>query len=218
MNKEDLRNKMGGIEFDVGCECDNLAIILCTYFSYHLARPEDDEDGDSGWGEWVENKTNKVLDQLADKVQRMNSIDQEMTQWAENKAIKAATSAAMPQAPEQKQEPLPEFEDCHAWAEAIHAYDGGAKYREQEYIARNIGRKALEILGPDDTENKMRAAVEWQPGNTAPKDCLPFLAWHGGKLREARYSVDSARFYNWEIGEIKPKYWMRPQPPKDKTR
>lgn len=35
--------------------CDNLAVMLCSYFSRHLDRPEEDEETDDNhhWGAWV---------------------------------------------------------------------------------------------------------------------------------------------------------------------
>lgn len=36
----------------------NVAIALASYFSDHLDRPEDDEEGEDGWGVWVIEQTN----------------------------------------------------------------------------------------------------------------------------------------------------------------
>jgi hypothetical protein len=45
---------------------DTLGVVLCTYFSRHLDRPDDDLETDFGWGEWVIRKTEEALDLLAD--------------------------------------------------------------------------------------------------------------------------------------------------------
>ena len=45
-------------------DTDNLVIALCNYFSDHPDRPEGDEDGESGWGQWVEEQVERVLDRL----------------------------------------------------------------------------------------------------------------------------------------------------------
>ena len=62
---EDLKTKIGFISMGEGMWADNLGIALCTYFSDHPERPEDDpEDTDSGWGEWVERKMEETLDKI----------------------------------------------------------------------------------------------------------------------------------------------------------
>jgi hypothetical protein len=45
----------------------NVAIALAAYFSDHLDRPEDDEEGEDGWGIWVIEQTNITLDAIAAK-------------------------------------------------------------------------------------------------------------------------------------------------------
>ena len=64
---EKLRNRIGGLHIVGG---DNLSIALCTYFSSHLDRPENDEDTEHGWGEWVEQQCNKTLDDIADTLRQ----------------------------------------------------------------------------------------------------------------------------------------------------
>lgn len=48
---------------------DNLSIVLCTYFSHHMDRPEGDEatenDDNYHWGDWVCRKTDEALDIIA---------------------------------------------------------------------------------------------------------------------------------------------------------
>ena len=45
---------------------DNLSIALATYFSDHLDRPENDEETETGWGQWVESRTDDILERLAE--------------------------------------------------------------------------------------------------------------------------------------------------------
>ena len=61
------RNRVGCINVE-DCEGagDNLAIVLATYFSDHRERPADDKnDPETGWGEWVIEKTNRALYRIA---------------------------------------------------------------------------------------------------------------------------------------------------------
>ena len=46
---------------------DNIAIVLCTYFSDHPDRPENDVDDEDDclWGEWVQDQYERVLNDLA---------------------------------------------------------------------------------------------------------------------------------------------------------
>jgi hypothetical protein len=63
---EELRHKIAAIPM-VGTNPmdDNLAIALCTYFSDHPDRPENDEDtGETGWGDWVEQQYKATLDRI----------------------------------------------------------------------------------------------------------------------------------------------------------
>jgi hypothetical protein len=55
-------NRLGGIPVEDCPRSDNLAIVLATYFSEHMDRPENDpENTDLGWGEWVLKKTDEAL-------------------------------------------------------------------------------------------------------------------------------------------------------------
>ena len=61
-----LRNRAGNIpalkEEPGG---DNLGIALCTYFNSHPDQPEDDPiDDQVGWGDWVIEKTNDLIDRV----------------------------------------------------------------------------------------------------------------------------------------------------------
>ena len=66
-----LRNHIGDISVEPGGTLfnpsDNLTIVLATYFSKHMDRPENDpDDPDLGWGgKWVRGKTEAALDIIA---------------------------------------------------------------------------------------------------------------------------------------------------------
>lgn len=64
-----IRRRLGGHSVEDDGHADNLAIVLCTYFSDHLQRPEEDretEEADNGhWGEWVTERHNLALDRIA---------------------------------------------------------------------------------------------------------------------------------------------------------
>ena len=59
------RNRVADITLEDGWNRDNLTVILATYFSDHMERPENDKnDPDLGWGPWVMQKTNEALDRI----------------------------------------------------------------------------------------------------------------------------------------------------------
>ncbi len=63
-----LREALAGAEVDT----DNLSIVLCTYFSRHANRPEDDEENEDNhyWGDWVIQKCDEALDKIADAAEK----------------------------------------------------------------------------------------------------------------------------------------------------
>jgi hypothetical protein len=66
-----LRNRIGrlpaldGGHIDDYNFDDNLTIALATYYENHPKRPSNDEiDSEVGWGKWVIEKTNNVLERV----------------------------------------------------------------------------------------------------------------------------------------------------------
>ena len=56
------RDLIGMIEVEDDPTSDNLAVVLCTYFEQHMARPDDDEvDGDLGWSPWTRDEADEAL-------------------------------------------------------------------------------------------------------------------------------------------------------------
>ena len=53
--------EVGGIYVEDEPLADNLAIVLCTYFTDHQNPPDDDPETERGWGEWVERKCDEAL-------------------------------------------------------------------------------------------------------------------------------------------------------------
>lgn len=62
---EEMRSKIGGVSVEDAVGADNLAVVLCIYFTDHMGRPDDDPETEYGWGEWVEQKSNEALDLIA---------------------------------------------------------------------------------------------------------------------------------------------------------
>ncbi len=64
------RNFLGGVYIENSSSADNLAIALCSYFSKHTDRPDDDPEHDDNfhWGDWVIEKTNAALDLIASEL------------------------------------------------------------------------------------------------------------------------------------------------------
>jgi len=44
---------------------DNLAILLCGYYTDHPDHPDDSPETENGWSEWAERKANKTIDLLS---------------------------------------------------------------------------------------------------------------------------------------------------------
>ena len=66
------RNDIAAVTAGSNAGWDNVATALAAYFSDHLDRPEDDEEGEDGWGIWVIEQTNITLDAIAAKC---NEVD-----------------------------------------------------------------------------------------------------------------------------------------------
>ena len=57
------RNEIANLPVEAGAWKDNLAIALCSYFSDHEERPNDDmDDTETGWSPWTVRKTEQALD------------------------------------------------------------------------------------------------------------------------------------------------------------
>lgn len=77
MPEHKMRNLIGGVEiegqrpatFAEGCQFDNLAIMLCTYFDGHPDCPEEQEDDETGWKPWVIDRCNEMLDAIAAEIE-----------------------------------------------------------------------------------------------------------------------------------------------------
>jgi hypothetical protein len=52
------RNDIAAVTAGSNSGWDNVATALAAYFSAHLDRPDDDEEGEDGWGVWVIEQTN----------------------------------------------------------------------------------------------------------------------------------------------------------------
>ena len=70
IDKEDLVHLLSSLDIEKDeVISDNLTIVLATYFSEHMERPEDDpEDTDFGWGRWVMERTEATIDYMADQI------------------------------------------------------------------------------------------------------------------------------------------------------
>ena len=48
--------------------CDNLSIVLVSYFEGHMDRPDNDPNTEHGWGEWASEKCDVAIRLLAEAV------------------------------------------------------------------------------------------------------------------------------------------------------
>jgi len=66
------RDILGSVHVEENVCGDNLSIVLCTYFSDHMDRPEGDvateNDDNCYWGDWVYWKTDEALNIIADAI------------------------------------------------------------------------------------------------------------------------------------------------------
>jgi len=123
-SRDELRNKIGCI--DAGG--DNVAIALASYFEGHMGRPENDRDDDLGWGPWVVEQTNAVLDRighlLAHTPQEQKPMVPSVEELAKFCLINYGTEPG-------NWTDARAFEDCaYETAQAIHAHLLDHGYRE----------------------------------------------------------------------------------------
>lgn len=76
MDRQQMRNFIAGYpaEPNSRSSSDNIAIVLCTYFSDHPDRPDPDPNGEHGWGAWVERMAYAALDGLARDLESLLSV------------------------------------------------------------------------------------------------------------------------------------------------
>ena len=64
-------NRLGRASIDGIGESDNLSIALASYFEGHVGRPDDDPiDDETGYGEWVMEKTLSALEEIGNHIDR----------------------------------------------------------------------------------------------------------------------------------------------------
>lgn len=71
VDKQTLRNFIGSFMVQGGTQYDTLAIVLCSYFEQHMARPHPDPHTENGWGAWAEERANETLAALTAEVLRL---------------------------------------------------------------------------------------------------------------------------------------------------
>jgi hypothetical protein len=65
MVDHDLKHRIAWIRMGDSPDADNLAVAICTYFSNHPERPENDPDDDeTGWGEWVNQQYERTMTRI----------------------------------------------------------------------------------------------------------------------------------------------------------
>lgn len=67
---EDIRSQIAHVQVDDSAMGDNLAIALCTYFSDHPDRPDNDPDTEHGWGEWVTKREQETIKRIVEAAMR----------------------------------------------------------------------------------------------------------------------------------------------------
>lgn len=67
---EKMAERIVGVDVEDRTHSDNLAIVLCTYFSGHIERPDGDEDDmdEGGWSPWTIEKYHGAKNLLSSHV------------------------------------------------------------------------------------------------------------------------------------------------------
>jgi len=65
--RENMRNIIGGVDAEAKAgDCDNIAIVLASYYERLPECPEDDHNEELGWSQWAIDQTNATLDRIAE--------------------------------------------------------------------------------------------------------------------------------------------------------